>query len=281
MFKLILENKYGNSLEFTQRNGFAISEVQGLNPPDATINTSEVALLDGAKFNSSKVNMRVINIAFSIEFDAAAKRRELYKVVKTKEPLKMYFDDGHRNVYIEGYVQAFNVDHFAPKQNGTISILCTSPYFKDAQMIINELSSIVKNVTFPFSTPEPVAFSYIDPLTSIEIVNNGDVDTGLIFELYARGRVVKPKIFDYLTGEYIGINYTFTAGDLITIDTRKGQKVITLLRNGETSNKFNTLMQGSKWLQLSANGGVYTVDADSGLNDLTVSVVHHDLYEGV
>lgn len=281
MLKLILKNKHGETLEFTQNNGFVISEIQGLHPPEATINTSEMALIDGAKFNSSKVNMRMINIAFYIEFDAAKKRIELFKVAKTKEPLTIQLKDDHRNVVIEGYVQALDIDYFAVKQNGTISILCTSPYFKDAQTIVNELTSIMKNVSFPFYTTDPIAFSYIDTLTSVEIQNNGDVETGLIFELYAKNTVFNPKVFDYVTSEFIGLNFTFEAGDLMTIDTRKGEKSITLLRNGETSNQFNALMTGSKWLQLASNGGVYTVDAESGLNNLLVNVIHTDMYEGV
>ena len=49
MFNLMLENKNGDQLTFSQNSPFTVTEIQGLNPPDATINTSAVALLDGEK----------------------------------------------------------------------------------------------------------------------------------------------------------------------------------------------------------------------------------------
>jgi len=66
MFSLVLENKNGDQLTFSQNSPYTISDIQGLNPPDATINTSEVSLIDGAKYNSAKVNMRQLMIAFAI-----------------------------------------------------------------------------------------------------------------------------------------------------------------------------------------------------------------------
>ena len=281
MFSLQLKNKQGDTLEFTQANGFTIAEIQGLNPPSATINTSALALIDGGKFNSSKVNMRTIELAFYIELEAAKKRLEVYKVLKSKQYVEVHYKGDYRSVFIEGFISSINIDYFAMKQLVTVSILCPSPYFKEAQYIVNELSSVVGAFTFPFAITTPVPLSYLDTVSSIEVDNKGDVETGLIIELYARGTVVNPKVFDYVTGEYIGINFTLELGDLMTIDTRKGEKSITLLRDGVYTNKFNTIVKGSKWLQLAANGGVYTAEAEEGFTNLLVTLKHYDLYEGV
>lgn len=283
MLNLILENKQGNTLELSQKNGFAIVDVQGLHPSDATINTSEMALIDGGKFNSSKVNMRTLDISFYIEFDAAKKRLELFKVVKTKQYIKVRYIGDYRDVYIEGYVETCPIDYFGQKQMVTVSILCPSPYFKEAQVMVNELTSILKMFRFPFAITEAeqIPVSSIDIISSVNVENKGDVETGLIIELYGRNTVVNPKIFDYLTGEFIGLNFTIETGDLVTIDTRKGEKSVKLLRNGENTNIFNTIMKGSKWLQLSSNGGVYTADVESGQNNLMVTIKHYDLFEGV
>ena len=68
MFEITLENANGDQLNFAQNSAFTVTEIDGLNPPPATINTSQIALIDGAKYNSSKLNMRTINIAFAIEY---------------------------------------------------------------------------------------------------------------------------------------------------------------------------------------------------------------------
>lgn len=284
MFNLILENKAGDQLTFGMGTPFTISEIQGLNPPAATINTSQIALMDGAMYNSAKVNMRTINVAFAIETSAAYNRIEVYKVLKSKQWIRLYYKSEYRDVHIDGYIASIDVTHFAKKQVVTCSILCPSPYFKVAQEMVNEVSLIIPMFHFWFaSTEEPeIVFGYIDPYVNIEIPNDGDVDTGLIIELYAYAPVNNPKIFDYITGEYIGVNFNVEVGDLITINTNAGEKSITLLRDGVKTNIFNSLMRGSTWLQLPANGSVYTYEVSGGNPvNLHVNINYNVLYEGV
>lgn len=284
MFSLILENKHGDQLKFGMGSPFTIQEIQGLNPPDADINTSQIALIDGAKYNGAKVKMRQLNIAFAIEYSASKNRIEVYNVLKSKQPIRMYYTGDYRDVYIDGYIQSIDISYFSMKQVVTCSILCPSPYFMAAQTIINEIKNIVSVFHFPFSsTEEPqIVFGYYSNDVGVTIENDGDIECGLIIELYARSPVTNPKIFNYVTQDYIGVNYTMETADLITIDTRKGYKTITLLRRGEEINLFNYVMQGSTWLQLEASGSTYVYEVASGLlGDLLVTFKHSDLYEGV
>lgn len=284
MFELILENASGDQLTFTQNSPFTISEIQGLNPPDATINTSEIALIDGAKFNSAKLNMRTINVAFAIEYNAAQNRIEVFKVLKSKQYVKLYYNGQYRQVFIEGYIQSINIDYFAMKQIVTCTILCPSPYFKEAQIFVNELLNIVSAFHFPFaSTAEPeLLFGYISNDLGITIENDGDIDCGMIIELYARDAVSNPKIFNYVTQDYFGLNYSMQTADLITIDTRQGQKSVTLLRGGVETNIFNYIMEGSTWLQLSADGDTFVYELGTGdTGELAVTFKHYNLFEGV
>lgn len=284
MYELILENKVGDQLTFAQNSPFTITEIQGLNPPSATINTSELALIDGAKFNSAKLNMRSMNVAFAIEYQAAKNRLEVFKVLKSKQYVKLYYNGQYRQVMIEGYIESIDISYFEMKQIVTCAILCPSPYFMEAQEVINELQNIIGSFHFPFaSTEEPeLVLGYISNEIGISIENDGDVDCGLIIELFANQPVSNPKVFNYVTGDFIGLNYSMQEGDLITIDTRKGQKSVTLLRNGVETNLFNYVIKNSTWLQLSANGDTFVYEADGDYNGaLNVTFKHYNLYEGV
>lgn len=284
MYELILENKVGDQLTFAQNSPFTITEIQGLNPPSATINTSELALIDGAKFNSAKLNMRSMNVAFAIEYQAAKNRLEVFKVLKSKQYVKLYYNGQYRQVMIEGYIESIDITYFEMKQIVTCAILCPSPYFMEAQEVINELQTIIGAFHFPFaSTEEPeLVLGYISNDVGITITNDGDVDCGLIIELFANQPVSNPKVFNYITGDFIGLNYSMQEGDLITIDTRKGQKSVTLLRNGVETNLFNYVIKNSTWLQLSANGDTFVYEADGDYNGaLNVTFKHYNLYEGV
>lgn len=285
MYELTLENESNKQIVFNQLGGrFTITETTGLSPAKATVNTSSAALLDGEKFNSSKVNMRSINLAFAIEKDAERSRLMAYEVIQPKQPLRIYYKSLYLDVFIDGYVESFNITHFAKKQIGTVSILCPFPYFKGAQEVVNELAAIHSMFHFPFaSTAEPqLLFGYIDPLTQIVVENDGMIETGLTFELYARGPVSNPKIYDHETGEYIELNMSLVAGDLVTITTDRGHKTITLLREGVKSNIFNNFTATSTWLMLKPGGSAFVYEVGTGLiSNLLVTISHYDLYGGV
>lgn len=283
MFSLTLENKNGDQLKFGMYSPFTITEISGLNPPEATINTSEVAMLDGAKYNSAKVNMRTINVAFAIE-SASLNRINVYKVLKSKQWIRLYYVGDYRDVYIDGYIQSIDIAYFEMKQIVTVCILCPSPFFNQAQEMVNELSNVISAFHFPFaSTASPeLMFGYIDELSDITIENNGDIECGLIIDLYARSAVSNPKVYNYVTQDFIGVNYSMQAGDLITIDTRQGHKSVILTRNAVETNIFNSLMRNSTWLQLEAGGSTFVYEVGTGnASDLFINFRYHNLFEGV
>ena len=284
MFELILENKHGDQLTFGMGSPFSIVDIDGLSAPDASLNFNQVALMDGTKFSSSKVNMRTLMIAFAIEYEAAKNRIEVYKVLKSKQYIKVMYNGQYRQCFIEGYIESMPISHCEMKQICTVTIICPSPYFKEAQMIVNELRNITSAFHFPFaSTEEPqLVFSYISNDVGITIENDGDVDCGMIIELYARGAVSDPIIYNYITGEYIGINIDMQAADLIRIDTNQGQCTATLIRSGVETSIFNQVTEGSTWLQLPAEGTTFVYEVGTGTTaNLNVSFDHYNLYEGV
>lgn len=285
MYELVLQNKNGNRLTFNQLGGpFTIVSIEGLSPADATINTSDSALIDGSIYNSSKVNARTINMAFAIENDAEKNRIEVYKVLQTSKAITLKYKSERLDVFVDGWIRSMPIDHFSKKQVVTLTIICPFPYFKAAQEIVNEISSLIDTFHFPFaSTEEPeLLFGYIDPTQARLVENNGAVETGLTFELYAKATVNNPKIYNYVTGQYIGLNYEMIAGDFITISTGKGEKSVKLLREGDEINLFNYLMEGITWLQLEVGGSAFVYEVESGLvSNLLITIKHRDLFEGV
>lgn len=298
MYSFILENEKGEQLTFNQIGGdFTIDEIDGLSPADATINTSQGAYIDGELFNSSKVNMRTLQVAFAIERNAAQNRIAVYKVLKPKQFVRAYYQSSVRNVYIDGYVKSVDITHYDMKQVCTVSIVCPKPFWRDATSNSDELNATISTFRFPFAAlaegedaeadayteyNKQLVFGFLDPTGYIEVENNGDVQTGLVIELHANGAVSNPKIIDYNTGDYMQLNFNMQAADSIVIDTNPGEKSITLVRNGQEYNAFNSLMRGSTWLQLDFSGGAYAYEVGSGvLSNLVVTISHENLYEGV
>ena len=284
MFELYFENKNGKQLHFGAGTPYTITEFEGLNPPKATINTNTTATLDGGVFNSSKLEMRSMNIAFAIEEDAEKNRLAIYQVIQPKYPIRLYFNSEYLDVFIDGYVENLDISYFAKKQIATVDILCPRPFFNSAQEIVNRLSAVIPRFHFPFASEAAgeLVIGEIDPVTSVVVENAGSVETGLTFELYAKNTISNPKIIDYLNARYMEITTTMQPGDLITITTGEGNKTVKLLRSGVTTNIFNLFSRNSTWLQLDVNGGTYVYEVGTGnVTDLEIAIKHYDQFEGV
>lgn len=285
MYKLTLQNEQGNSITFNELNGpYTITDIDGLSPADANINLTDTALLDGQRFNSAKVNLRTFDIAFAIEYDAEYNRLQMYDVLHVKRPITLFYKSDLRDVYIEGYVQKVHVTHFEKKQIATVTIICPSPFFKNAQEVINELTNTIKMFHFPFwgLDPKNIVFGEEQFLTDVTVVNEGELITGFIVDFYASNNVSNPRIINYVTNEYIGIIYDMVPGDLITINTLAGEKTVTLLRGGSEINLFNYVQDGSTWLQLEPGENTFVYEVGAGqASNLTVTFRHYDLFEGV
>lgn len=264
---------------------FALAGIQGLTPADATINMTGVALNDGARFDSSKVGIRTINIAIAITAQAPQNRQKLYKVFVPGKKVKLEYVSEDLDVWTEGYVSSAPVPLMDNKQIMTAEILCMDPYLRSAQTIIDRMNSIINAFHFPFAitADDPIPLGYQQGLTNTVVTNNGAAATGFIIRLHVSTNGVRnPKIFNYITGEFFGVNYNLQVGDTVEINTTAGNKTVTLTRDAVETNIFNYIMQGSTWLQLEQGENVFTYELGGGdPEDLTVEFEHYDTYTGV
>ena len=152
MYTFIAENANGEQLQLTQNPNYELVITNGLLPPSATINTSQLVNTDGELFNSSKMNMR--NLVFTIypKHPVEANRLALYKIFKSKQYVKCYYKNDSRNVYIEGYVETIDGSLFDQIQAIQVSITCPQPYWKGLNEVTTDMSKITNMPEFTFST---------------------------------------------------------------------------------------------------------------------------------
>lgn len=300
MYTAQIQNELGEILTLTQNESdYQVLSITGLNPPKAQINTTTIVGMDGAKFNSSKLNTRNIVIMVKINGDVEYNRQQLYKYVPTKRSITFFYQNTNLDVFIEGYVESVECDLFTNSERAQISILCPYPYFKAVDEIIDDASKVAAMFEFPFAfgsagatdvdvTPDPstddaIPFSEIDQQKTLDIYNNSSSETGVTIQITFSGSVNSIEILNTGTGDTFTLNYNFVDGDVVTINTTKGQKSISLLRNAETTNIFSGMQKGSVFFQLAPGDNFFTYLADNGDKDADVHVIfsHYTVYRGV
>jgi hypothetical protein len=281
MYTLIAQNKYGQQLELTHNEAYVIESIEGLDPPDAVINTTRNANADGSVFNSSYVDNRQITITLAINGPAEDNRINLYKYFKNKYPVRLFYKNNTRNVYIDGYCKTMQIEFFNQKQIAQIVILCPEPFFNGSENEIVDFSSVQSLFEFPFNIETPIPFSEILLEQEKDIINTGDVETGVEIYLRCRGPLTNPIIYNVETNEYFKLTLTMVKGDEVYICTKKKQKTVQLTRNGVTTNIIGQLVSGSTWFTLNPGDNLFMTTADTNPENLDAYCVLTDQFEGV
>ena len=100
-------------------------------------------------------------------------------------------------------------------------------------------------------------------------------------QFIAVGTATNPTLYNTETLENLKVNVSLVKGDVLRINTTRGQKSITLTHEGVTTNVINDLEPGSTWLQLQAGENKLLYTADSNPENLIVRIEYNNLYEGV
>lgn len=282
MFTLILENEYHDRMELTHNINYDIVSADGFDPPDAVICTTSGARTDGSIFNSSRLENRTITLTIAINYPAEENRLTLYRFFSPKRYVKMRHITETRDVYTEGHVQNVTVDMFAQKQIAQVTVICSNPYLVNTEDAITNFSYVESLFEFPFSIDSAgEAFSELHTVQEEIAINNGEVETGAIIEMHARGAVTNPSITYADTGEKIALALTLSAGDTVTINTREKQKSITLTHNGVTSSVVGYMSADSVFFQLRPGECALVVDASSGATNIDTTVIVEGHFTGV
>ncbi len=275
MFTLKIENDRGAVIELTNNEeNYQVVKIDGLNPPNVNINSSNYANGDGFYFNSASIPNREVVITVYIRGDIERNRLTLYKYFRNKEWCKIYYQTESRNIFIEGYVRTFEVSPFTQKQVAQISIICPNPYLKDLETIVQSISKIIKKFIFPFSInkDKPIPFSIIELDKATNVINDSESETGLIVNVDFLGTVNKLEIRNIDTMEKFIIEYNFIKDDTLIIDCNRGSKSVKLFRQNTEYNLIPNVKSGSTFFKLGIGDNNFSFLANEGEKDILVDI---------
>ena len=307
MIKSITVTNYlGDSIKLElgrpEKSGFLIESISGLGPSKANINTTEVSTNDGSLFNSARLNQR--NIVFEIIFVETINgesiedvRQKSYKYFPLKKKLDLLIETDNRIAKTTGYVESNEPNIFSSREGSQISIICPDPHFYSAGPDGNNTTvfyGIEPVFEFPFSneslTDPLITFGNIHFKTENVITYKGDTEIGVTIHIHAIGEAENITIYNTGTREIMRIDTTklesltgsgIVAGDDIIIKTQRGDKSITLIREGKTTNILNCLDKKTDWFTLAKGDNIFAFTAESGTTNLQFWIENKVIYEGV
>ena len=306
IYSIVVTNYLGDRIKLElgkpDVSGFLIKSITGLGPAKANVNTTEVSTNDGSLFNSARLSQR--NIVLDMVFintvygeSIEDLRQKSYKYFPLKKSVELTIETDNRYVKTTGYVESNEPNIFSSQEGTQISIICPDPYFYSAGEDGNNVTnfySIDPMFEFPFSNEsldEPLlVFGEIQIKTEGVITYHGDSEIGVMNYIHAIGPATNINIYNTETREVMRINTEkissltgkgIVASDDIVINTAKGEKSITLIREGVSYNILNCLDKNTDWFTLAKGDNIFAFTADSGVTNLQFRVENKVIYEGV
>lgn len=297
-----------------------IKGIDGLGPPNANINSTELGMVDGSIFNSAHFPAR--NIVFHLTFLEDPEtfliettRRKTYRYWPSKREITMIFFMDHGIYGITGVVESNEPSIFEQEEGCSISVICHDPFFYKLgegseydDETDNEMLGITPGFEFPFSN-------------EVESINNitNHIEFGQTNYKTGKDGIVyfRDDIYNY--GEYesgitvtMKINYTITtllglenlttgakmelditklslitdkndglrAGDTIVIQTTPRSKYVYLYRDMNVYNLRSLMPKLVNWVTLAIGKNDINIYGKQ-LSNASISLKAHNLYGGI
>ena len=287
--------------------GLIITGIDGLGPPKANISSTDLAMGDGAVFNSSRIEKRNIVFHFrltevmgedgiSVEKSIEDVRIDTYRYFQLKQKHRLIFETDTRFVEIEGYVESNEPDIFNKEETANVSIICPNPFFfaKSATCILNGVNEAFE---FPFSneslTEDLLVMGEYSENVGEGIPYHGDVDSGVVMTIAAHGPCSGIRVVNMLSKERFVIdtskigqifgdgNNDVIAGDVLTFSSMPGAKTARLRRNSKEVTILPTISRTGQWLHLVNGNNVFYYRCESGESNIQIEIVGYLLFAGI
>jgi hypothetical protein len=222
-------------------NGYAVRDIEGLDPVDATLTTSSIAQQDGAQPQNAQRITRNITMKIGLEPNWATEtvrslRAGLYDYLMPKANITMgFYFDGELSAVIAGQVESFDNTMFSADPEVDISIINYDPDFYGPAPV--EVEGLTKA-----DTSAPILIEY-----------DGTSDAGFIFTLDIDQDIQDVTITNSgPDGLFQKMTLTgpFENEDVVTINTIPGSKSIVRTRGVLTTSALTGFDPTSTWLTL-------------------------------
>ena len=251
-------------------DGIVIAEMDGLDPVDATIVTTNSPNQDGTQFHNAVSEDRIITLKIEMKpYDSTQTvysiRKKLYEFFMPKTPVRFTFrtEEG-LDVDIAGRVESFKNVQFAAEPTVDITVKCFDPDFVDPDI-------------------ETVTGSTVSTATTFEIDYDGSVDTSVIFTLTLNRDLSEFTIYTTMPdGSVRNLDFALAMlnGDVLVIDTIPGNKTVTQYRGGSVlAYPLYAVSPQSSWIEIQPGTNVFRVYATGAAIPFTFQ--YHKRYGGL
>lgn len=288
MEKLVIKDSKGQELILDKSRPYLLSSIEGIG---VTSNISTMqGNFDGVNITGMNIKEKALNITGAIVSNTKREmQQDRAKFISFLNPNKGSFDFIYQNhahkKKLVGNIQSVDYRESVSRlQKFQIQVLAPVPFWQEVSERKKEIALWTKDAYFPLvaTKEKKIVFGHRVSNLICNIYNAGDVETGMRIQLKALATVVNPSVLNIYTHEFIKIIQTLQKGDVLEITTYANNKrVIINKADGTTKNVFNWITLDSEFLQLAVGDNLFRYDAESGIDNIEMTIYHNPATLGV
>lgn len=275
----------GQSIDFHQRYGATyILQTVDLGVVQASHKTYEYINQVGVYVTGSTLQTRDINIigyvAGKDNNELRQKRELLNTMINPLHLLELRLQDDYLITLLPKTSINYSTEY--EENNEVYCRYLITGFCPDPLFYLSSTSSVLLAYTIPYfhfeliiPQGEGIIFGLREPSQIGEVVNRGDVYTGMRITFRAKGTLINPSLTDLTTQEYIKINKTMEPNEVIVVNTQEGNKYVQGTLGGVTSNYYQYRDLNSSWLQLRPGANLFQYSAEENVVNLEVTIQYN------
>lgn len=263
----VYKNDDGEAITLTYDGGYLISKPVGIDTVSVTISEAQGIGQTGTTIRSANVDSRPVTISGIIVGDSQQEKKErLMEVVRPDLGGKLFCDD----YYLEVHPTDTPTIEAKPRQaKFQFALLAPYPYWMKGENAYAALSGVEKRFKFPWNISRPYRFGEVVTRQFITIHNSGQLEVPFTVTFTALDAVTNPKIVDAKTNNYLLVKKSMVAGERLVVEITHDRVYVTSSADGECRGALDIK---SKFYRLRVGDNVIKPEADSGKNNLSVSI---------
>ena len=280
-YRLTYQNEIGE-VEFSVASGFVIEKIDSLTKQNVGFETTASNRNIGEKMEYQRIEPKTITIRGTLLGRSDAKRKKMMHVIAPLEKGKLVFNGTHE---LEVYVKVSpEIERYAINARFSISFFAPYPLWREVSKTETMLTGLRGLFSFPWNLSDPSPFKFSEYVEEgyATILNAGEAPAYWTVDFHALDEVVKPKIYNMETGEYVRILKTLETGEHITISTEGDELTVTVTApDGTVSDGFQYLDVESVPFKLAVGENYIKTNAEENTVALRAEISFHPGYVGV
>lgn len=263
----VYENELGERITLTYENGYLINKPTGIDTLSVSLGEAKGIDQIGSSVQSRNINSRPIVVSGRLCNIAQAEHKEqLLIVVRPDLKGRLYADDFYLDVYPTATPTIGAAPQFA---NFQFSLLAPYPYWQHAETKEASLLVMEKKFKFPWNISRQYRYGEKVRETFVELTNGGQVEVPYTVAFEATDSVSNPRIIQVSNNAYLKLNKALVASERVVVEISHDRVSAVSSVDGECNGAIDL---GSTFFRLKVGGNTIKPDADSGADNLNVSI---------